>query len=248
MIEITEQEFFIKKKKLDLSTARISAVQVIDNTVYISYEEEDIKQETITRITVSTSLDQFAFITSEVGTRPRSSKELAAIKAKQASLEKEEKVEEKKVEKKPAPPALVQVIRDAVLEDSGPKVTVLPPVDQKPLNWKDTSIEREARKANRAITDKEVVDRVLTYIFKWHKNNDYRKSHEQKHNLGYLLKRVIPQMFNLPFENCKRYYLGYSFPEVSRKYEFQWKKLVKSLTNNGYKDKIPKYLRDHYGH
>ena len=82
MIEITEQEFFIKKKKLDLSTARISAVQVIDNTVYISYEEEDIKQETITRITVSTSLDQFAFITSEVGTRPRSSKELAAIKAR----------------------------------------------------------------------------------------------------------------------------------------------------------------------
>ena len=256
-MDFVDSNFILKKRSLDLSTLRIVKVEAQEKVILITYEEEDAALEEITLLTTSISTDQFAHLAREVHARPRSRAELAALHAKKSEEEGGEV-------KKPKVSVTVEPVkqgsgnvfeakplkrsRNQYFAEPPTEVTKLERVEPAPHNWKDKSIEQsERQKARaRANSDPDLVSSCLNYIFKWHAKNDYSKPHQKNHSLHHLLKKVVPDMFKLPFESCRRYYLGQSFPEVTRAYEFQWKKLVKHLDDLGHPDAVPNYIRKHY--
>ena len=246
-MDFIDSSFILKKRSLDLSTLRIVKVETREQKILITYEEENTAQEEITLLTTSISTDQFAYLASEVHARPRSRSELAALHAKKT----EELKEEVSVTVEPVKQENGNVFASKPLKRSrsSAEVIKLERVEPAPHNWKDKSVEQEERKKARARanSDPDLVSAALGYVFKWHSTNDYSKTHQRKHSLHHLLKKVVPNMFKLPFESCRRYYLGQSFPEVTRTYEFQWKKLIKHVDGLGHPDAIPQYIRDHYG-
>ena len=241
-IEFNQKETITKEVNVDFTDAKIIRTESKDGRVFITYEEEIESDQQINRWTIIVTADQFTHTSREINGRPRSREEMAAIYAKKAEAEEEEEV---------VKPKVVDVIKQAVLEAPKPKVTVIKRVEGKDINWKDTSPEREARKAlrERQNADPDKVDTILEYVFRWHSKNDYSRWHDKKYSLTHLLKTLIPDnIAKLPFECCKRYYLAQSYTRVTAKYEFQWKKLVRSVDKQGYGDAVPKYIRDKYSH
>ena len=236
MIKFNQKETITKESEIDLTDARIVRVEAKGENIFITYEEEFKEDLQINRWTVVTTVDQFAFSTSEVGTRPRSRKELAAIHAKK-------KVETTDKNIVNAPEAIVDIsLKSTVLEK-----TILPTEEAEPINWKDKTVEKDERKAKWSLKGRdEKAQQILNSVFKWHSKNDYSKWTQKNHNLGHLLKKLLPNQFGLPFTTCRRIYLAQTYPEITKSYKSLWHKLVKNLDSQGYHNAVPDYIRKHY--
>tara|TARA_R100000664_G_C2758936_1_gene148215 strand:+ start:4808 stop:5533 length:726 start_codon:yes stop_codon:yes gene_type:complete len=236
MIKFNQKETITKESEIDLTDSRIVGVVTKNDKVFITYEEEFEEAFEINRWTVVVTLDQFAFSTSEVRGRPRSSKELAAIHAK-----KREDNTKSDVVTSPEPVVDISIVKPLS------EKTILPTEEAEPINWKDRTVEKEERKAKWSIQGRdEKAKQILDSVFKWHSKNDYSKWNQKNHNLGHLLKKLLPNQFGLPFSTCRRIYLAQTYPEVTAAYKSLWNKLVKKLDSQGYNNAVPDYIRKHY--
>ena len=219
MIELIQKETITTETSVDFKDARIVRIYQTNNDIYVVFEEEVEDQSLLNRWTLLLTKDQLNAVSREINARPLSSEQLKAIHAKK------KKEEEQKL----------------------PDLTVLPPEKAEPINWKDPEIERSMRKCSSRASDPDKATSILQMVFRWHSKNDYSKWHDKNHNLGHLLKKVIPNQFGLHFSVARRIYLAQTYPDVTRAYVNNWKKLIVKLDSEGRHNAVPEYIRKHYG-
>ena len=233
-MELKHTEILTNKSEVNFSEGKVTKVEEIDNVLHISFQQES--DDVINKWIITLTRDQFSHIAREVNVKPLSNEQLKAIHSK--------KVEE---------PAKVSVVTEPVVEMTIPvkitnpkKYTHLPTQDEPPMNWKNKEPEREARRIRSRI-DESKVSCLLDFIFKWHKNNQYKANNKTaKYSLAHLLKTHIPTTWHIDFQTCRRIYLGQSYKEVTSAYRLKWIGLVSELKARGFHTEVPDYIRKHY--
>jgi len=229
-MELRHTEILTNKSEVNFEDGKVTKVEEKNNLINISFQQEN--DDVINKWIITLTKDQFSHISREINVKPLSNEQLKAIHSKKTE--------------KPAP---VAVVAEPVVEMTIPvkiSKTVLPTQQEAPLNWKNKTPEREARRVRSRI-DEGKVSCLLDFIFKWHRNNHYRNNNKTaKYSLAHLLKTHIPSTWHIDYQTCRRIYLGQSYKEVTGAYRLKWVGLVSELQAKGLHSEIPDYIRKHY--
>ena len=248
MIEFNQREMITKRSVLSFAGSKIDAVKEEDGIIYVVFKEENNEQQQLDIWVVQMTKDQFSQVRREIDIQPISKEQLKAIHAKEAQKKRDEK-ESVSIVTPSIPEPEVDVTIEKKTPGHGRKLankTVLPPEPHKEVKWKDNEDVKEARRI-RSRLDNDKITKMLDMIFRWDSKNDYTKYRNANHSLSHLLKKTIPNQFGLPFDSCRRIYLGQSYFDITNSYKSLWKKLVAKLIAKGFHDAVPPYLVKHYG-